>query len=646
VHYIADENNYILHVYFGCTADGSTEYTGAMPAGYSELTDWATNEDVNAWMLVDGDLVKDNVKANENAATYAGEQEQNRHVYFYELEPLRTAVQTIVEEQPYKTDTKTNRDIALAANAKALPPTIKITGIEPYKYSKIDLIVNGRNILPNTATSMELNGLTFTQNEDRSITINGTATADTEYNLAGTSSNTNPILLLKRLYNYYLGTSGFTLKMYYYNGTSRTQIYSGTDGTLNYNQDEPITQITIAIANGTTLNNQTIYPKLTFAANVDYEPYKVHRATIDFSEFLTNALFPAQTLYPDDNLYPAGSNVEYILADGSYVSGKIDGQTVYMDDISLPLFSGTNYIYAIQHVKLDVTYYINSLDDQGEFATKIELANETTKASIVAKINNNTSSVKIDADNVDIEATDVLNILAGNTINLTSKNIAISSTNFSVTKNGNLSCSNANVSGTITSNNVNITGGRLDFTKGTGTGDIILRSTSGDELTMYGGEIAGFANGGNYELRLRCASSDVGILVGDWYQNKYTQIDATGITTPTVVQTSRKEYKKNIKKLENSDALQIVLDTDIYKYNLKGDAAKTKKHIGFVIGDNYKYSNEITAEDKEGKEIGVDTYSMAAASFGAIQELYAMLLNQQKEIDALKEEIKKLKGGI
>ena len=76
-----------------------------------------------------------------------------------------------------------------------------------------------------------------------------------------------------------------------------------------------------------------------------------------------------------------------------------------------------------------------------------------TKANIVAKINDNTSQVKIDADNVDI---------SGKTINLTSDEIAITSTNFSVDKNGKMTCNNADINGKITSNNGKIGGWDLN----------------------------------------------------------------------------------------------------------------------------------------------------------------------------------------
>ena len=60
-----------------------------------------------------------------------------------------------------------------------------------------------------------------------------------------------------------------------------------------------------------------------------------------------------------------------------------------------------------------------------------------------------------------------------------------------------------------------------------------------------------------------------------------------------------------------------------------------KKHIGFVIGDNYKYSEEITSGENE----GVDIYSMVSVCFKAIQE-------QQEQIKMLKNEINQLKEMI
>ena len=104
------------------------------------------------------------------------------------------------------------------------------------------------------------------------------------------------------------------------------------------------------------------------------------------------------------------------------------------------------------------------------------------------------------------------------------------------------------------------------------------------------------------------------------------------ITTPYVTQTSLAEKKKNFEKMQDN-ALEIINGIDIYRYNLKTENDKDKKHIGFVIGDKYNYSKEVTSLDNT----GVDNYSFTSLCCKAIQE-------QQKQIEELKKEIEKLKG--
>ena len=140
------------------------------------------------------------------------------------------------------------------------------------------------------------------------------------------------------------------------------------------------------------------------------------------------------------------------------------------------------------------------------------------------------------------------------------------------------------------------------------------------------------------------ASSDINGIIMDKGRKQITvksgsnetAILPTGITTPTVTQTSREDDKKDFELLEN--ALEEVINTDIYKYHLKSQEDEDKKHIGFVIGNDFKYSHLITAENQEKEEIGVDTYSMVSVLWKAVQE-------QQKQIEELQNEISKLKGA-
>ena len=123
----------------------------------------------------------------------------------------------------------------------------------------------------------------------------------------------------------------------------------------------------------------------------------------------------------------------------------------------------------------------------------------------------------------------------------------------------------------------------------------------------------------------------------DATNNDYTKIIASGdtgvINCVSVVQTSLANKKKNFEKLEN--AIKIIKNIDIYKYNMKEENNNCKKHIGFVIGDKYRYSKEVTSENND----GVNIYSFVSLCCKAIQE-------QQEEIDMLKKEMEEIKNGF
>ena len=99
------------------------------------------------------------------------------------------------------------------------------------------------------------------------------------------------------------------------------------------------------------------------------------------------------------------------------------------------------------------------------------------------------------------------------------------------------------------------------------------------------------------------------------------------ITCVSLTQTSKEENKKNFEKLTN--AKDILNQVDIYKYNFKDEDDNVKKSIGFVIGDDFNYSQEITSENNDGANI----YSMVSVLWQVVKE-------QQEEINELKEMIK------
>ena len=99
-------------------------------------------------------------------------------------------------------------------------------------------------------------------------------------------------------------------------------------------------------------------------------------------------------------------------------------------------------------IEAEVTAKLDGVDDS---------SGNVTAASIVLAVNGSDSSVMINGNKISLSANDILNLLAGNAINLTSKNITISSTNFSVDANGNV------VANSLSSNNATITGGDINL---------------------------------------------------------------------------------------------------------------------------------------------------------------------------------------
>ena len=415
-------------------------------------------------------------------------------------------------------------------------------------------------------------------------------------------------------------------------------------------------------------------------------------------------------------------------------------QTLEIPEITL--FEGTNYVYLQEFDYLNMKIeYLTNVEMNKHFAKTEEFnsalvltaqefnlrlsqkldGDEFTHASIVAKINDDTSEVQIEADKIS---------LAGKEIDLTSDDIVIESTNFKVNKNGRVTATSGEIGGfnmdsTKFYNNI---AGIYDYTKYdlatvksfildyigkdmdtnspydySGDGNInsldslkiskILQgidentkvingkveinsdnpkncfsvvdnnnniivslglggiNTSllnahniicGDYNALNSDVFHGVAlNGENGKVTCRGTSSTdmIEMTPGDRFRmyssngNTITLRSNDGlIMCNSVQQSSLESKKKNFEKLENG--LGIIKNIDIYKYNMKTDEDNDKKHIGFVIGDKYNYSKEITSKEND----GVDIYSFVSVCCKAIQE-------QQEQIAQLQERIERLESG-
>lgn len=582
-----------------CKNNTCTEYNGSIPDGFNSLEEWheieCLNDRLNAWKIVDGNLVFDSARNEDLQELYKKQEEDNRYVCHKELFEVQQQIEVIqdVSESQYKKQTATGQVITID-NVKKVYPKVKLTNIDPYSFSKIDLVTTGKNMLKNEATTQTINGVKFTQNKDRSIKINGTSTAEIEYNIAGTSNNTSAFLCFKKNKSYYIsGLKNQTLKMYYFDGTNRTQIYSGTDGTITFtDSDKLVTQIVLSIPNETTINNVTIYPQLEYGDTAtNYEEYKgTSILSFDFSEYIEEGLFPSDDLYPNDDLYPMGTTIDYIVIEKGNISALINDELVDITNGNVNLFDGYDTIYSFQDTNIEIEYSINVLD----------------------------------VDNLDYM-----------------RGKATTTNKFKVLEDGSIEAHNGYFSGTINAEGGNFSG-NIYLEDDTTYSCLTVKSIDPDETHNHQNSATSYYQGNGFfifsdtydDVSMSCAfHNGVPMLALDDGID-YTNILPEGITTPTVTQTSLAERKKNFELLEN--ALEIIKTTDIYKYHLLKQKDDDKKHIGFVIGENYNYSKEITSLDENGKEVGADIYSMVSVCFKAIKE-------QQEQIEKLKEEIANLK---
>jgi len=386
--YRLDANGYVESVFWGCYSNGCAEYTGTVPYGYTDLVDWSENALINAYYLVDGNLVLDNEKLADLEAKIEQETIDNEPLY---RKDLYGSVDTL--NGTYTNETAKG-EVLVLTNVKRINPRVKITDIECYDYSKIDIVTQGKNMLKNDAITETIEGVTFTRFINGAIKISGTSTADIEYNLSGSSDNTTSLFALKKNKDYYLNIGGLDCEFRYYDGTT-SQVYIGASGVINLTESKEVTQVLIKIPSETTIE-QTIYPMLEYGTSAsEYEEYKHRILAIDFSEYIDkDPLYPSElnikhsalktgttksgvskalnevvetteSLYPSDDLFPKGSAIDYIYIENGSVYISVNGVQKYLMKANVNLFDGFNTIYTMQDTNIEITYCINNLVLEG-----------------------------------------------------------------------------------------------------------------------------------------------------------------------------------------------------------------------------------------------------------------------------------------
>lgn len=292
--YILDKDGYVCHASLGgliiCDLGECTEYKGEVPDGYETIEEWHDKEieRLNSWKVVNGDLVFDANRDYKLKIIYEQENNENSHVTRKELGMASTE-----EINPY-TDLYPSQQSAGGYitgldgtfNKVGNLPTeeVNLSLFEKQDLDLIELEFIGNNFLPNTATSGTNNGITYTQNKDKTIKINGTATDRSTLNLAGTDTSVRNVLTFKGICEGYdangnvvsIPTSyllsdlpnGVSIEFYHYDGSDRTLVGSYNGGVISFEEDTNVTQVVLVIENGTKIN-ETIKPMLSLVG-VDY----------------------------------------------------------------------------------------------------------------------------------------------------------------------------------------------------------------------------------------------------------------------------------------------------------------------------------------------------------------------------------------
>ena len=137
--------------------------------------------------------------------------------------------------------------------------------------NEIPLTYKRKNLLKNTAVSYVSKGITYTVNNDKSVTLNGTATESSVLQIASNYNFGNVSCLLSGCENgsdltYFLqvGNSDYSLSVKNYNG----------DSPITFSENEIYT-VRIVVKAGTIVDNVTIKPmiRLDTVVNSNYEQY-------------------------------------------------------------------------------------------------------------------------------------------------------------------------------------------------------------------------------------------------------------------------------------------------------------------------------------------------------------------------------------
>lgn len=196
--------------------------------------------------------------------------------------------------------------------------------------SDVNDILGSKNIIPNSATTQVISGVTYTVNADGSINVNGTATADSLLHIVpGTTGKLSAFFSKGGNYIISVGTTGVGVDAFFgikYTGSTwniaewlkystyvSKEIY--IDGT-KLNNASSIIEFYIKVSSGTTVSNIKVYPMLRPAniKDASYVPYAMTNSdlTSQISNF-THRLLYSGNVANNDSITLASNNCAFYI---------------------------------------------------------------------------------------------------------------------------------------------------------------------------------------------------------------------------------------------------------------------------------------------------------------------------------------------
>lgn len=285
---------------------------------------------------------------------------------------------------------------------------------------------------------------------------------------------------------------------------------------------------------------------------------------------------------------------------------------------------------------------------------KGEIDLRVRKDNIINAINLSEEQIKILANKLNITVEDILNIIANNAINLTTKNITINSNNFNVDSQGNCTANSFN------SNNATITGGNLTINANSNQEVINIKTsnnayqskvypshfyqTNGSQALTVGE----FTSGGYYGLWLRNVDNSAPeayinitngvsrIVLLDGNSQGFELNSQIGL-----VEISDKRRKEKIKYIPEELSVNIVKNLNPVEYCLKKRNQKYRGLIAQEVEETLKSNgieDEIYYKDKDGNY------------FLVYNQLIADMINTEKyllnQIETLQKQVQDLERKI